>query len=126
MDDRANEEMTAAERILREANEEMTAAERLQSSTFKSTNEGMEAMLRVQNELLDMYDRASRDWLARSSAKAELWTGLACGARHETLRPGRYKILSGVHVATRGDGRAGCTMAVERVWNHYAKDQSDQ
>jgi len=34
-------------------------------------------MLRVQKELLDMYDRASRDWSARLKSEAELWTGLA-------------------------------------------------
>ena len=59
------------------ANEEMTAAERPQSSTFKLANEGTEAMLRVQKELLDMYDRASRDWLGRLKSEAELWTELA-------------------------------------------------
>jgi hypothetical protein len=47
-------------------------------------NERAEATLRVQQELLDMYDQASRDWLAQLKSEAELWSGLAtklAGAR---------------------------------------------
>ena len=40
-------------------------------------NEQTEAMLRLQKELLDIYDQASRDWLAHLKSEAELWSGLA-------------------------------------------------
>ena len=121
MDDRANEEMTAAERILREANEEMTAGERPQSSTFKLANEGTEAMLRVQKELLDMYDRASRNLLARLKPRSRAIDRACCRARHDTFRPRRHKNLSGVHIAPRGDDRGGRTTAVERGWTIMQK-----
>jgi hypothetical protein len=55
----------------------MTAAERAQSSAFKFGNERTEAMLRLQKELLDMCDQASRDWLTRLKSETELWTGFA-------------------------------------------------
>ena len=58
-------------------NETMRAAEATQSSAFKFGNERTEAMLRLQKELLDMCDQASRDWLTRLKSEAELWTGLA-------------------------------------------------
>jgi len=44
---------------------------------FELANERTEAMLRLQKELLDMYDQASRDWLAQLKSEAELWSGLA-------------------------------------------------
>jgi hypothetical protein len=44
---------------------------------FKLANEPAEAMLRLQRELLDVYDQASRDWLAQLKSEAELWSGLA-------------------------------------------------
>jgi hypothetical protein len=44
---------------------------------FDLANERTEAMLRLQKELLDMYDQASRDWLAQLKSEAELWSGLA-------------------------------------------------
>ena len=34
-------------------------------------------MLRLQKELLDMCNQASRDWLTRLKSETELWTGLA-------------------------------------------------
>jgi vacuolar-type H+-ATPase subunit E/Vma4 len=58
-------------------NAAMTAAERAQSSAFKFGNERTEAMLRLQKELLDMCDQASRDWLTRLKSETELWTGFA-------------------------------------------------
>jgi hypothetical protein len=59
------------------ANEATTPAELVQGSTFKLANERTEAMLRLQKELLDVYDQASRDWLARLKSEVELWSGLA-------------------------------------------------
>ena len=58
-------------------NETMRAAEATQSSAFKFGNERTEAMLRLQRELLEMYDQASRDWLTRLKSETELWSGLA-------------------------------------------------
>jgi vacuolar-type H+-ATPase subunit E/Vma4 len=58
-------------------NEATTAVDRAQSSAFKFGNERAEAMLRLQKELLDMYNQASRDWLTRLKSETELWTGLA-------------------------------------------------
>jgi hypothetical protein len=58
------------------ADEAITAAEKAQSSSFKFANERTEAMLRLQKELLDFYDQASRDWLGRLKSEAELWSGL--------------------------------------------------
>jgi hypothetical protein len=55
----------------------VTAAEQVQSSTFNPANEPAEAMLRMQKELLDIYDQASRDWLAQLKSEAELWSELA-------------------------------------------------
>jgi hypothetical protein len=40
-------------------------------------NERTEAMLRLQKELLELYDQASRDWLAQLNSEAELWSRLA-------------------------------------------------
>jgi hypothetical protein len=59
------------------ANEAITAVERAQSSAFKSGNERAEAMLRLQKELLDTCEQASRDWLTRLKSETELWSGLA-------------------------------------------------
>ena len=57
-------------------NEAVTAVERAQNSAFKFGNERTEAMLRLQKELLEMYDQASRDWLTRLKSETELWSGL--------------------------------------------------
>ena len=59
------------------ANEATTAVERAQSWAFKFGNERTEAMLRLQKELLDTCERASRDWLNRLKSETELWSGLA-------------------------------------------------
>jgi len=59
------------------ANEAMRAAEATRNSAFKFGNERAEAMLRLQKELLDRYEQASRDWLTRLKSETELWTGLA-------------------------------------------------
>jgi vacuolar-type H+-ATPase subunit E/Vma4 len=59
------------------ANEAITAVERAQNSAFKSGNERAEAMLRLQKELLDTCEQASRDWLTRLKSETELWSGLA-------------------------------------------------
>ena len=40
-------------------------------------NERTDAMLRLQKELLELYDQASRDWLTRLKSETELWSGLA-------------------------------------------------
>jgi hypothetical protein len=58
-------------------NEAVTTAEQGQNSTVELANEGPEAMLRLQKELLELYDQASRDWLAQLKSEAELWSGLA-------------------------------------------------
>jgi hypothetical protein len=58
------------------ANAAMTTAEQVQSSTFKLANERTEAMLRLQKELLDMYDqRAAIGWPS-SSRKQSYGAGL--------------------------------------------------
>jgi hypothetical protein len=59
------------------ANEAMRAAEATQSSLFKSANATTEGLLRLQKELLDRYEEASRDWATRLKSETELWTGLA-------------------------------------------------
>jgi hypothetical protein len=86
------------------ANEAMRAAEAPQSSAFKFGNERAEAMFRLQKELLDRCEQASRDWFTRVKSETELWSGLATKARRDTLSPGRHKVISGVHIATGGDG----------------------
>ena len=58
------------------ANEATTAVERAQSSAFKFGNERAEAMLRLQKELLDRCEQASRDWFIRLKSETELWSGL--------------------------------------------------
>ena len=40
-------------------------------------NERTNAMLRLQKELLELYDQAGRDWLAQLNSEAELWSRLA-------------------------------------------------
>ena len=58
------------------ANEAMRTAEATQSSAFKFGNERAEAMLRLQKELLDRCEQASRDWFTRLKSETELWSGL--------------------------------------------------
>jgi len=57
--------------------ESMAAAESAQTSMFKFGKERTEATLGIQRELLDTYDQASRDWLARVKSESELWSALA-------------------------------------------------
>jgi len=63
--------------MVNDANEAVTTAEQGQNSTVELANERTEAMLRLQKELLELYDQASRDWLAQLKSEAELWSGLA-------------------------------------------------
>ena len=63
--------------MVNDANEAVTTAEQGQNSTVELANEGTEAMLRLQKELLELYDQAGRDWLAQLKSEAELWSGLA-------------------------------------------------
>jgi predicted phage tail protein len=58
-------------------NEAMAAAESVQTSIFKLGKDRTEAMLKMQKELLDTYDQASRVWLARIKSEADLWSELA-------------------------------------------------
>lgn len=57
--------------------ESMATAESAQMSMFKFGKERTEAMLSLQKELLDAYDQASREWLARVKSESELWSALA-------------------------------------------------
>jgi hypothetical protein len=59
------------------ANEAMAAAESAQQSIFKLGKERTDAMLSMQKELLDAYNQASLDWLARVKSEVELWSGFA-------------------------------------------------
>ena len=63
--------------MVNDADEAVTTAEQAQNSTVELANERTEAMLRLQKELLELYDQASRDWLAQLKSEAELWSGLA-------------------------------------------------
>jgi len=42
-----------------------------------SAQEGSEAMVNMQKELLDVYEQASRAWLARVKSEVDLWSDLA-------------------------------------------------
>jgi hypothetical protein len=101
------------------ANEATTAAELAQGSTFKFANERTEAMLRLQKELLEVYDQASRDWLARLKTEAELWSGLATKLAGTRSVPDAMQ----VHVTTGEDGCGRRTTGVRRLRKHPAKDQ---
>ena len=63
--------------MVNDADEAVTTAEQAQNSTVELASERTEAMLRLQKELLELYDQASRDWLAQLKSEAELWSGLA-------------------------------------------------
>jgi len=85
------------------ANEAITAVERAQSSAFKSGNERVEAV-RLQKELLDMCEWASRDWLTRLKSETELWSGLATELAETRSVPNAVKlyqecVLQGVEMA---------------------------
>jgi hypothetical protein len=47
------------------------------STRGRAGSEQTEAMLSMQKELLNVYEQASRAWLARMQSEVELWTGLA-------------------------------------------------
>ena len=46
-------------------------------ATASSAQEGSEAMVNMQKELLDVYEQASRAWLARVKSEVDLWSDLA-------------------------------------------------
>jgi hypothetical protein len=104
------------------ANEATTAAELAQGSTFKFANERTEAMLRLQKELLEVYDQANRDW--RPGLKRKQSMEWACHqARRNALGARRHAVISGVHVTTGEDGCGRRTTDVRRLRKHPAKDQ---
>src|SRR5215831_17584276 len=85
-------------------NEAITAVERAQNSAFKSGNERAEVMLRLQKELLDTCEQASRDWLTRLKSETELWSGLATELAETRSVPNAVKlyqecVLQGVEMA---------------------------
>jgi hypothetical protein len=73
-------------------NDAMTAVERAQNWAFKFGNERTEAMLRLQKDLLEMYDQASRDWLTRLKSETELWSGLATKLAETRSMPDAIKL----------------------------------
>ena len=109
--------------MVNDANEAVTTAEQGQNSTVELANERTEAMLRLQKELLELYDQASRDWLAQLKSEAELWSGLATKLAGTRSVPDAIKSYQRVDIATGGDGRGRRTTTVGRVRNHHAKDQ---
>jgi Phasin protein len=46
-------------------------------ATASPAQEGSEAMVNMQKELLDVYEQASRAWLARVKSEVDLWSDLA-------------------------------------------------
>ena len=46
-------------------------------ATATPAQEGSEAMVNMQKELLDVYEQASRAWLARVKSEVDLWSDLA-------------------------------------------------
>jgi Phasin protein len=57
--------------------EAMAATESTQQSILELGKERTDAMLSMQKEVLDAYEQASRDWLARVKSEVELWSRLA-------------------------------------------------
>ena len=47
------------------------------TSAFKLGSERTEAVVNLQKELLDVYEQASRTWLARVKSETDLWSELA-------------------------------------------------
>jgi Phasin protein len=47
------------------------------AEAIKSSKQQTEAMANVPKELLDAYEQASRDWLARVKSEVDLWSQLA-------------------------------------------------
>src|SRR5215471_11392856 len=57
--------------------ENMAASSTAAQSFLKPGQERVQAALALQKELLETYERASRDWLARMQSEAALWSNLA-------------------------------------------------
>ena len=55
----------------------MAASSTAAQSFLKPGQERVQAALALQKELLETYERASRDWLARMQSEAALWSNLA-------------------------------------------------
>jgi hypothetical protein len=56
---------------------EQGGSTRGKSSTSPLGQERSEAMVNMQKELLDVYEQASRAWLARVKSEVDLWSDLA-------------------------------------------------
>jgi predicted phage tail protein len=63
----------AEETMLKKSNDMPVGA----ASFFQFGKEQTEATLKVQKDVLDAYDQASRAWLARVQTEVELWSQLA-------------------------------------------------
>ena len=57
--------------------EQGSSARGKSGATASSAQEGSEAMVNMQKELLDGYEQASRAWLARVKSEVDLWSDLA-------------------------------------------------
>jgi hypothetical protein len=57
--------------------EQGSSARGRSGATASSAQEGSEAMVNMQKELLDVYEQASRAWLARVKSEVDLWSDLA-------------------------------------------------
>lgn len=57
--------------------EQGSSARGKSGATPSSAQEGSEAMVNMQKELLDVYEQASRAWLARVKSEVDLWSDLA-------------------------------------------------
>ena len=57
--------------------EQGSSARGKSGATASSAQEGSEAMVNMQKELLDVYEQASRAWLARVKSEVDLWSDLA-------------------------------------------------
>jgi len=56
---------------------EQGGSTKAKSSTSPLGQERSEAMVNMQKELLDVYEQASRAWLARVKSEVDLWSELA-------------------------------------------------
>ena len=57
--------------------EQGSSAKGKSGATASPAQEGSEAMVNMQKELLDVYEQASRAWLARVKSEVDLWSDLA-------------------------------------------------
>jgi hypothetical protein len=57
--------------------EQGSSAKGRSGATASPAQEGSEAMVNMQKELLDVYEQASRAWLARVKSEVDLWSDLA-------------------------------------------------